>query len=54
MMNRRDDRLMRLLLDELDAMPVPPLHLPHPQDDRLRRICGALTEAPDQDLTARQ
>lgn len=50
----RDDRLMRLLLDELNAMPVLPLHLPFPQDDRLRRICGLLTDAPDQDLTARQ
>ena len=43
-----------LLLDELNAMPVLPLHLPFPQDDRLRRICGLLTDAPDQDLTARQ
>jgi AraC-like DNA-binding protein len=50
----RDDRLMRLLLDELHAMPVLPLHLPFPKDERLRRICGALTDAPDRDLTARQ
>lgn len=50
----RDDRLMRLLLDELDATQVLPLHLPLPRDDRLRRICTALTEAPDSNLTARQ
>ena len=40
----RDGRLMRLLLDELHALPVLPLHLPIPGDPRLRRICGHLQE----------
>lgn len=47
----RDGRLMRLLLDELYALPVLPLHLPQPADARLRRICGQLLEAPDDGST---
>jgi AraC-like DNA-binding protein len=43
----RDGRLMRLLLDELHALPVLPLHLPQPADERLRRICTRLAEQPD-------
>ena len=43
----RDGRLMRLLVDELHALPVLPLHLPQPQDERLRRICARLLEQPD-------
>ena len=43
----RDGRLMRLLLDELTALPVLPLHLPQPADDRLRAICARLTGQPD-------
>jgi AraC-like DNA-binding protein/quercetin dioxygenase-like cupin family protein len=42
----RDGRLMRLLLDELHAVPVLPLHLPQPADARLRRICTRLLERP--------
>lgn len=34
----RDGRLMRLILDELQTLPVLPLHLPEPRDPRLRRI----------------
>ena len=34
----RDGRLMHLILDELQALPVLPLHLPDPRDPRLRRI----------------
>ena len=37
---------MRLLLDELQALPVLPLHLPQPADPRLRRICARLLERP--------
>jgi AraC-like DNA-binding protein len=37
---------MQLLLDELETLPVLPLHLPAPADPRLRRICEALTAAP--------
>src|ERR1700760_3260726 len=42
----RDGRLMRLLLDELHALPVLPLHLPQPADERLRRICARLAGHP--------
>lgn len=47
----RDGRLMRLLLDELQALPVLPLHLPQPLDPRLRRICTRLLDHPDDDTT---
>jgi len=43
----RDGRLMRLLLDELHALPVLPLHLPQPADGRLRRICARIARRPD-------
>jgi len=43
----RDGRLMRLLLDELHALPVLPLHLPQPADARLRRICARIAAHPD-------
>src|ERR1700744_6198460 len=43
----RDGRVMRLLLDELHALPVLPLHLPQPADERLRRICARIAERPD-------
>jgi AraC-like DNA-binding protein len=43
----REGRLMRLLLDELQALPVLPLHLPQPSDPRLQRICARLLERPD-------
>jgi len=38
----RDGRLMRLILDELRALPVLPLHLQMPADERLLQICTAL------------
>ena len=47
----RDGRLMRLLLDELHALPVLPLHLPQPRDERLHRICTRLAERPDDTST---
>ena len=43
----RDGRLMRLLLDELHALPVLPLYLPQPADARLARICARLAQQPD-------
>jgi AraC-like DNA-binding protein len=46
-LDSRDGRLMRLLLDELHALPVLPLHLPQPADARLRRICARIAEQPD-------
>ncbi|QEI09455.1 AraC family transcriptional regulator [Pigmentiphaga aceris] len=47
----RDGRLMRLLLDELHALPVLPLHLPMPTDPRALRICKALEQQPDDPST---
>ena len=44
--NSRDGRLMRLLLDELRALPILPLHLPLPTDERLRQICERLQDRP--------
>lgn len=38
----RDGRVMRLILDELRALPVLPLHLQMPTDARLLQICDAL------------
>jgi AraC-like DNA-binding protein/quercetin dioxygenase-like cupin family protein len=45
--NSRDGRLMRLILDELHALPVLPLHLPMPTDLRVLQICQALEAQPD-------
>ncbi|MCB8881919.1 helix-turn-helix transcriptional regulator [Acidisoma cellulosilytica] len=48
----RDERLMRLILDELRETSVLPLHLPMPQDARLRQICAALIADPSDARTA--
>ncbi|MGC3982327.1 MAG: helix-turn-helix transcriptional regulator [Steroidobacteraceae bacterium] len=50
----RDGRLMRLLLDELRICDQLPLHLPLPQDPRLRSICEAFIENPEITQTAEQ
>ena len=42
----RGGRIMALILDELRALPVLPLHLPMPHDPRLVRICNAIMAAP--------
>lgn len=42
----RDGRIMSLILDEIQRMPVLPLSLVMPADQRLRRICAALLENP--------
>lgn len=47
----RDGRLMRLILDELQALPTLPLHLPEPADPRLRRIARQLERRPDDPST---
>ncbi len=44
--NGRDARIMGLILDEIRALPVLPLHLPRPQDARLARLCAAVEAAP--------
>lgn len=50
----RDGRLVRLLLDEMHAVPVLPLHLPQPADTGLRRICGHLQKHPADASTLQQ
>ena len=47
----RDARLLRLLLDELHALPVLPLHLPMPTDPRVLAICRRLQLRPDDTST---
>ncbi|MBN8953425.1 MULTISPECIES: helix-turn-helix transcriptional regulator [unclassified Rhizobium] len=50
----RDDRLMQLLLDEVRVSDVLPLHLPMPEDQRIKLICEAITEHPADTSTAGQ
>jgi AraC-like DNA-binding protein len=49
--NSREARVMRLIVDELRTLPVLPLHLPQPADQRLREICDRLDKKPDDDAT---
>lgn len=42
----RDGRVMRLILDELRALPVLPLHVPIPADPRIADICGDIFAHP--------
>ncbi len=42
----RDDRLMRLIVDEVRESDVLPLHLPVPRDRRIKLICDAITACP--------
>ncbi|MBV1775614.1 helix-turn-helix transcriptional regulator [Burkholderiaceae bacterium DAT-1] len=41
-LDSREGRVMLLLLDELTQMPALQLHLPHPADPRLARLCKDL------------
>lgn len=41
-----EGRVMSLILDEIRTLPVLPLHLPWPEDARLRRLCAAMQEEP--------
>ena len=54
----RDDHLMRLLIDEIAAMPELPLNAPLPLEPRMARLCRDLLQAPtlefDLDTAARQ
>lgn len=50
----RDDRLMRLLVDELQVSAALPLHLPTPADARVRSICDAIVAQPADASTAGQ
>jgi AraC-like DNA-binding protein/quercetin dioxygenase-like cupin family protein len=47
----RDGRVMRLILDELRALPVLPLHLQMPTDARLLRICELIQRRLDDSST---
>jgi AraC-like DNA-binding protein len=47
----RDGRVMQLILDELQTLPVLPLHLPQPLDPRLQAIARRLESAPDDPST---
>ncbi len=48
-----DGRVMALVLDEIRALPVLPLHLPWPEDGRLRRLCAAIQVGSRQRADAR-
>ncbi|KOC24391.1 AraC family transcriptional regulator [Comamonas testosteroni] len=48
----RDKRLIGLLIDELRVSSTVALHLPMPSNDRLRPICNALIERPDDQASA--
>ena len=48
-----DERLMRVLLDQLREIDVLPLDLPMPRDERLARICAALVARPDEQWARR-
>jgi AraC-like DNA-binding protein len=50
----RDERLLLLLLDELQELDILPLHLPTPRDKRLRVVCETLSGKPDDTTTAGQ
>lgn len=42
----RAEHLAMLICDELRSIPALPLHLPMPQDSRLRKICDAIQRKP--------
>jgi AraC-like DNA-binding protein/mannose-6-phosphate isomerase-like protein (cupin superfamily) len=50
----RDERLMRLLADEVTVSDVLPLHLPLPGDARIKFICEAMIDQPSDISTAEQ
>jgi AraC-like DNA-binding protein/quercetin dioxygenase-like cupin family protein len=50
----RDERLMRLLVDELQMSDLLPLHLPIPSDSRVKFICETLIDNPADASTADQ
>ncbi|MGG4775135.1 AraC family transcriptional regulator [Paenalcaligenes sp. Me52] len=53
-LDSRDGRLMRLILDELQTLPILPFYLPWPEDKRLKRVCTQLAKQPDTPTTADQ
>jgi AraC-like DNA-binding protein len=53
-LDSRDERLLRLLLDELKTHDVGPLYLPMPEKGRLGSLCQAIMNSPEDAATARQ
>lgn len=47
----REDRLIRVLLDQIEDVRVQPLHLPMPRDRRLAAIARSLTDDPSDGRT---
>ncbi|TNE64803.1 MAG: AraC family transcriptional regulator [Alphaproteobacteria bacterium] len=49
----REGRIMRLILDEMELMPIEPLLIPMPQDKRLMKVCQEFLRDPaeEQSLT---
>ena len=50
----RDDRLMRLVVDEVRVSDVLPVHLPMPGDVRIKQICAVISEDPSDTSTVSQ
>jgi AraC-like DNA-binding protein len=46
-----DGRVAQMILDELRVLRALPLHLPNPQDPRLKRLCEAIRRQPADDRT---
>jgi AraC-like DNA-binding protein/quercetin dioxygenase-like cupin family protein len=46
-----DGRFMGVILDQLERLPLAPLHLPMPRDPRIKRISDILLEHPDDTRT---
>lgn len=47
----REERVMSLILDEIEALKTAPLHLPEPSDSRLRKIADGLRDDPADNRT---
>lgn len=47
----RDERVMELILDEIEAAPRIGLHLPMPRDPRLARLCQQMIANPSKPVT---
>ncbi|KEA50487.1 AraC family transcriptional regulator [Mangrovibacter sp. MFB070] len=44
----RDERIYELILDEIRLMDTLPFHIPEPASERLRQLCQAVREAPQE------
>ena len=47
----REARIMALILDEVAVLPRLPLHLPMPEETRLRRLCERIADAPGETVS---